>query len=115
MCVMGGDMIGQIGSGQGHPVFYHGPRKCPAEDEILPSIVDTTRNSAFLLASRCVAQPAEEPSATVCENTASTATTDEEEKATDVEKCLDEDNCVIYLIIMSNLYFVELERESGTV
>ena len=63
-------MIGQIGSGQGHPVFYHGPRKCPAEDEILPSIVDTTRNSAFLLASRCVAQPAEEPYATVCENTA---------------------------------------------
>ena len=30
LCAMGGVMMGQIGSGQGHPVFYpdHGPRKC---------------------------------------------------------------------------------------
>jgi hypothetical protein len=30
LCAMGGVMVGQIGSGQGHPVFYpdHGPRKC---------------------------------------------------------------------------------------
>ena len=47
-----------------------------------------------------MAPPAEEPSVTVCVTTASTATTDEEEKAPDVEKCLDEDNHVIYLIIM---------------
>ena len=82
---------------------------------LLPSTVDTTWTTTCLLASGCAAQPAEEPSATVCETTASTATTDEEEKAPDVKKCLDEDNRVIYLIIMYNLYFVELERESGTV
>ena len=87
----------------------------PAEDVILPSTVDTARTTTCLWVSRCVALPAEELSATVYETTASMATTDEEEKATDVEKCLDEDNCVIYLIIMYNLYFVELERESGTV
>ena len=30
LCAMGGVMIGQLRSGQGHPVFYpdHGPRKC---------------------------------------------------------------------------------------
>ena len=30
LCAMGGVMVGQIGSGHGHPVFYpdHGPRKC---------------------------------------------------------------------------------------
>ena len=36
--------------------------------------------------------PAEEPSATVCEATASTATTDEDMKPTDDEECLDKDN-----------------------
>ena len=75
----------------------------PAEDTTLLSTVDTTRTSSCLLASRCAAPPAEEPFATVCETTASTVTTDEEEKATDVERCLDEDNCVIFVTAQLNL------------
>ena len=69
----------------------------PAEAEILPSTADTMWTTTCLLGSRCVAPPAEEPSATVCETTASTATTDEDKKPTDDEKCLDEDKYVTYL------------------
>ena len=68
----------------------------PAEDTILPSTVGTTWSTTCLLAFRCVALPAEELSATVCAATASTATTDEDKKTTDDEKCLDEDNYVDY-------------------
>ena len=70
----------------------------PAEDATLLSTVDTTRTSTCLLASRCAAPPAEEPFATVCETTASTATMGEDKKP-DVEKCLDEDNHMIYLYL----------------
>ena len=66
----------------------------PAEDVILPLTVDTTRSSTFPRASRCVAPPAEEPFATVCGLTASTATMDE---PADAKKCLDEDNYVLNL------------------
>ena len=69
----------------------------PVEDMIHPTTVDTTRTTTFLPASRCAAPPAEEPSVTVCEATASTATMDEDEKATKAKKF------VIYLIIMYNL------------
>ena len=55
----------------------------PAEDVIHHSTAATTETTAFLLAARCVATPAEEPSVTVCVATASTATTDENKKTAD--------------------------------
>ena len=64
----------------------------PAGASILLSTAGTMWTTACQLASRCVAMPVEEPSGTVCEATASTATTDEDMKPTDDEECLDKDN-----------------------
>jgi hypothetical protein len=82
----------------------------PAENVILPSIADTMKTGTSLLASRCVDQPAGGPFAIVCVTTATTATMDEE-----LEKCLDEDNCVfVYLLIyLLNYLYIYHVRGGG--
>ena len=57
----------------------------PAEDVIHPSTVATTVTTTFLLASRCAAPSAEEPSVIAYADITSTATMDEERKTTDDE------------------------------
>ena len=59
--------------------------------------MDTTVTGPGLRDSSFVAQAAEEPSATVCETTTSTATTD------DVQDCLNEDNDIIDDIVLLNV------------
>jgi hypothetical protein len=73
----------------------------PAEYVIRPSIVGTMKTGTFLLASRCVDQPAGEPFAIACGTTATTATMGDAM----VQKCLDEDNlhcdiCIVFIVFV---------------